>query len=190
MIGQLPRPLALRLVNTQYVDRGSIRDRIGTPDGLREWLSSVQDLLSCDLTELSLRDLRESDMFAAQELRAAIGRLTEALVNGQRLSAAAIGRVNHRVAQIPRWVELTITDDGTLTTQRRSTAGGVAVALAEIAADAVQLFGTPTLRSAISVCQPPTCTNFYLHDRTTPPGCSQRCINRLRALSTGSITVA
>ena len=184
-----PPPVCLELANTQYVHRGGIHDGIDSLRGLRGWLTRMRSRLVTPLSVDDLDDVRETDVLAAYDLRAAVRSLAGAQIEGQSMDPEAAARINHRVSLIPRWNELVVTDDGPVTTRTRSTAAGVPAAIAEIAVDAVTLFGAMDLREAVAACQAPGCINLFVRDQPHRQWCSTRCGNRVQAIATGSITI-
>jgi predicted RNA-binding Zn ribbon-like protein len=186
-VAATPHPLSLDLANTLYVHRGSIHDGIVTVEGLNNWLSRIRGRLNTPLSSSELDDVREADVLAADELRAAIRALAGAQIEGQPLDPDAAAKINHRVSLIPRWTELAVASDGRVSPRYRSTAAGVPAAIAEIAADAVHLFTVPQRREAVAACQAPGCISLFLRDEPDRRWCSARCGHRAQAISTGSL---
>jgi predicted RNA-binding Zn ribbon-like protein len=124
-------------------------ERLGTPADLGRWLSAIN--LTSSRTRPSAADLEQ-----AYELREAIWRLARAVLDGRRFAARDLRTLNSVATAPVRRPALT--SDGAVTWVD----AGVRGALAEIARDAVALFGSDTSR--LKECARPDCSLLFVDD--------------------------
>lgn len=173
----LGEPPALELGNTAYAVRGRPRDGLQTAEHLAAWLRDMRPRLAVHLTDDDLRDVTETDLSLARELRDTIRALADAAVNGRAPAAATVDTLNRHARETPRWRELRIADEPDVVV--RGEGRSVATALAALAEDAVSLFGGP-LAADVRACQGPGCVLFFVRSPRRE-WCSAGCGNRARA---------
>ena len=170
--GEDARP-ALALVNSRRNDAGRPVDELATPAGLRTWLS-----------EHGLGSHARVDagaVAAVRELRSAVRELLEARIAQRTPDQAAVQTVNAAAAATPMAPLLTWTDPDTPRAHHHCLGpGGVALARALLAADAIDLVTGPA-HADLLACQAPGCVRLLLRDHPRRRWCSTRCGDRVRA---------
>jgi predicted RNA-binding Zn ribbon-like protein len=165
--------LALSFAGT-VGDRGSLQtERLATPRAFAAWLCAAA--LTSHVLPVTPRAHAR-----AIEVREAIARIAAALVAGKKPLRADIALIN-AVAQ--KHAPRTTLDPRTLRIVE-SVRDPVTAALANIARDAIELFGSPEERTRLRTCGMASCGSVFL----TPAGrrerrwCSMaRCGNRAKA---------
>jgi predicted RNA-binding Zn ribbon-like protein len=170
--GEAAHP-ALALVNTRRNDvRGPV-DELATPTSLRAWL-----------TEHGLAsDARadETALAAVRELRGAVRELLEARIEVRAPQQDAVEIVNVAAAIAPTARRLSWAEAGAPREERDCLgAGGVPLARALIAADAIELVAGPA-HADLLACAAPGCVRLLLRDHPRRQWCSTRCGDRVRA---------
>jgi predicted RNA-binding Zn ribbon-like protein len=171
--GEAARP-ALALVNSRRnAPGGKPVDDLATPGGLRAWLARrglAQDA-----------PVDDAGLAAVRELRMAVRELLEARIDGRAPDGAAVERVNAAVAAAPTASVLIWAGPGAPRTERRSLAeGGVPLACAVLAADAIDLLTGPA-HADLLACGAPGCMRLLLRDHPRRRWCSTRCGDRVRS---------
>lgn len=164
--------LAIELANTVHARQGEIRDELQVPADLAAWLDRAGPLFAVPISGGSPHVSR-TDLAAARDLRDAVRAVAAAASAGQVPDRTDIERLNAAVRGAPRWQELA--SDARAATTRHG-AKPVPGALAEVAADAVDLLST----DRIGVCAAPGCVLLFLRDRPNRGWCSNACGNRAR----------
>lgn len=164
---------AIELANTLHARQGELHDDLRTPADLAAWLDHVGPHLAVPLAGGSPHTVSHSDLAAARDLRDAVRAVAVATTTGQAPDPADIETLNAAVRAAPRWQELT--PDASATTTRHVSAT-VPGALAEAAADAVDLLST----GRVGVCAAPGCVLLFLRERPNREWCGNACGNRAR----------
>ena len=174
----LGEPLPLELGNASYAVRGIPIDGLTTPAHLGVWLRDVRSRLSTRLTDAQLLACTSEDLAAARDLRDCMRALAHAVVQGTRPVPGIVAALNTHVRAAPRWRELSWRAQPAVI--EKSTGPPVRQALAEIAAQAVDLFSGPD-REQIRACPAPGCVLYFLRQHARREWCSAGCGNRVRA---------
>jgi predicted RNA-binding Zn ribbon-like protein len=170
--GEDARP-ALALVNSRRNDAGEPVDDLATPACLRAWLAEhgLGSPARVDAAALA----------AVRELRSAVRELLEARIDQRAPDRAAVETVNTAAAATPTAPLLTWTDPGAPRADSQCLGpGGVALARALLAADAIDLVTGPA-HTDLLACQAPGCVRLLLRDHPRRRWCSTRCGDRVRA---------
>ncbi|MEV7025644.1 ABATE domain-containing protein [Kitasatospora sp. NPDC093558] len=164
-------PLAVAFANTLVAVRGKVRDTVGTPEELADWLASEADApgLSAD----------EADLAAFRALRDAVRAVLRAYAEGEPVPADEVERINEASAAAPLWPVLTAAGAG-LAVIQRSGREGVPAALAALAHGTADLLGGP-LAADLRACHGPGCVQFFVKDHPRREWCGPGCGNRARA---------
>jgi predicted RNA-binding Zn ribbon-like protein len=176
-------PLPVRLLSTIWADGDGLHDDLRAPSDLDRWLDAVGlDHAGAPATE--------AELGTARALRDAI-RLLAAYVTADRrpapAPATAIGeadvtqasdRVNAIAAQRPP--QRLALDDGRLALGRADVASPVTIALAQIAEEAIALFGGADA-GRLRACYAPGCVLYFVKSHPRREWCSVACGNRVRA---------
>ncbi len=146
-------------------------ERLRTPEDLAAWLVGAK--LAPEPPAVTRRDLE-----AARELREAIFRIARAAMDRRPANPANLSQVNAWAARPDAVPQLA----GIGRATRISPRGPVTAALATVARDAVDLFGSP-LSARVHECAAPDCSGIFL-DASRAGGrrwCSMaRCGNRTK----------
>ncbi|QYC41660.1 CGNR zinc finger [Nonomuraea coxensis DSM 45129] len=153
-------------------------DGLQNAEHLAAWLRDMRPRLAVPLTDADLREVNDSDLRVARELRDAVRTLTVATVDGRDPDPAAVATLNRRARQAPRWRELRTAPEPHMTV--RTTGRPVAAAVAALAEEAVALFAGP-LRHDLRACPGPGCVLYFVRDTPRREWCSAGCGNRARA---------
>jgi predicted RNA-binding Zn ribbon-like protein len=167
-------PLAVELHNTLYAVRGELIDGLESADGLSTWLDALADRLPAPA-----RDADPSRQPEFLALRRAVREALHAALEGKRVPAAALEVVNGAAARAPL-SRLAVRTDGRLRAETRyHAADATDVALAALAADAIELLTGPD-REQLRACGAPGCVLVFLRHHPRGRWCSTACGNRAR----------
>jgi predicted RNA-binding Zn ribbon-like protein len=170
--GEAARP-ALALVNSRRNDARRPIDDLATPARLRAWL--VGQALVADAR------VDEAALAAVRELRGAVRELLEARIEMRAPDQGAVDIVNVAAAAAATARRLTWTEPGAPREERHCLgAGGVPLARALLAADAIDLVTGPA-HADLLACAAPGCVRLLLRDHPRRQWCSTRCGDRVRA---------
>ena len=170
--GEAAHP-ALALVNSCRNDAGEPIDDLATPGGLHAWLT--QQALVPDAR------VDEDALAAVRELRAAVRDLLRARIEMRVPNQGAIEIVNAAAAAAPTARRLTWTEPAAPHEERHCLGnGGVPLARALLAADAIDLVTGPAHANLLA-CAAPGCLRLLLRDHPRRQWCSTRCGDRVRA---------
>ncbi len=165
------QPLAIELHNTLYAGAGEPRDGLGDEAGLCGWLAAVAADLP--VAPETIDPARLPDFLA---LRGAVRDALHARMDGAPVPAPARRALNAASAASPRSARL---DDGGARATRHHAGDPATIALAAIAADAIELAGGPRAAD-LRVCGAPGCVLMFLKDHPRRAWCSGGCGNRAR----------
>jgi predicted RNA-binding Zn ribbon-like protein len=170
--GENARP-ALALVNSRRNDAGGPVDDLATPAGLRMWLAEHGLVPDARVDHAAL--------VGVHDLRGAVRELLEARIAGRLPDPRSVEIVNVAAAGAPTARRLVWTEPGTLHEERDCLgAGGVPLARALLAADAIDLVTGPA-HADLLACGAPGCARLLLRDHPRRQWCSTRCGDRVRA---------
>jgi predicted RNA-binding Zn ribbon-like protein len=170
--GEAARP-ALALVNSHRNDAHGPVDDIASAASLGAWLAE-QGLVPNARAD-------GAGLAAVRELRGAVRELLDARIAGRAPDQAAVETVNAAAAAAPTARRLTWADAGTPREDRICLgAGGVPLARALLAADAIDLVTGPA-HADLLACAAPGCVRLLLRDHPRRRWCSTRCGDRVRA---------
>jgi len=172
-------PLPVRLMSTIWADSDGPHDDLRTSADVTRWL----DAAGLDRAGTPATD---SDLATARALRDALRRLAAHVTDDQRPAATtastdiahAVGRVNTLAAELPA-PRLTLRD-GRLERGAPTGPSPVATALAQVAEQAVALFGGDDA-SRLRACYAPGCVLYFVKTHPRREWCSVACGNRVRA---------
>ncbi|MFE3515984.1 CGNR zinc finger domain-containing protein [Streptomyces sp. NPDC059166] len=192
-IDELPltgESLALDLVNTTYIRggvRGHLVDALTTPEDLRNWLVSHQEVLPAGpmgRLETSVRAGR-GHLERFLELRGSLRSLASALTEGEAMRPSDLAVVNDAAGLAVRWRELRV-DGGAGEGSGRLLAAdhwpepdAVLVLLGATACAAVELFGGPDA-AKLRACEAPGCILYFVRRHARRAWCTTGCGNRVR----------
>jgi predicted RNA-binding Zn ribbon-like protein len=168
-------PLAVELHNTLYAVHGKPIDGIETRDGLGAWLSAIADRLPEQARAGSTSRL--ADFLA---LRRAVREALHATQRREPVTPEAIEPINAAAARAPI-SQLAVAGDRRPLhgEQRYHTADAAEIALAVIAADAIELLTGPGGED-VRACGAPGCVLMFVQDHPRRRWCSTACGNRAR----------
>jgi predicted RNA-binding Zn ribbon-like protein len=170
--GEAARP-ALALVNSRRNDAGRPVDEFGTPAGLSAWLARHGLVADAPVNEAALA--------AVRELRGAVRELLQARIDGRVPDQRAVETVNAAAAAAPSARRLVWAHPRAPREERYCPgAGGVPLACALLAADAIDLVIGPA-HADLLACAAPGCVRLLLRDHPRRRWCSTRCGDRVRA---------
>jgi predicted RNA-binding Zn ribbon-like protein len=168
-------PLALELHNTLYASRGELIDGLESPDDLRAWLAAIADRLPARARDAEAS--RHPDFLA---LRDAVRDALHAALEGKPVPAAALEVVNGAAARAPVSPLAVMGADGPPRAETRyHSADATDVALATLAADAIELLTGPD-PERLQACGAPGCVLMFLKEHPRRKWCSAACGNRVR----------
>jgi predicted RNA-binding Zn ribbon-like protein len=168
-------PLALELHNTLYAVRGELIDGLETDDGLSAWLAAIADRVPARALDA---DASRHPEFLA--LRDAVREALHAALEGEPVPAAALEVVNGVAGRAPASPFAVARADGPPRAETRyHTADVTDVALATVAADAIELLTGPDAEH-LRACGAPGCVLMFLKDHPRRTWCSAACGNRVR----------
>jgi predicted RNA-binding Zn ribbon-like protein len=167
-------PLALELHNTIYAVRGKVVDGLAGEEGLRSWLTAVADRLPVRAREA---DASRRPEFLA--LRSAVREALHAALAEDPVPAAALEVVNDAAARAPVSPLATVWDGQLRRETRHHTADATDVALATLAADAIEVLAGPDC-GRLNACGAPGCVLMFLREHPRRTWCSAACGNRAR----------
>jgi predicted RNA-binding Zn ribbon-like protein len=164
--------LCLDFAQTGDMGWGTRYERLTSPSELGRWLTL------CPL-HVAVASITNADLVRAIGLRAAIWRVSQALLAGDEPRVADIRRLNIDARRPP--LVRALSADGT---SLRWHGPNVAAALATIAQDAVLLFGDSQQRARLRRCENSGCRVVFFDD--SRPGArrwcaANRCGDRMRA---------
>jgi predicted RNA-binding Zn ribbon-like protein len=170
--GEVARP-ALALVNSRRNDADGPVDDLATAAGLGRWLAERGLVPRARVDAAALA--------AVRELRDAVRELLEARIAARAPGPAAVETVNAAVAAAPTARRLTWTHPGGPREEQYGLgAGGVPLACALLAADAIDVITGPD-HADLLACPAPGCVRLLLRDHPRRRWCSTRCGDRVRA---------
>jgi predicted RNA-binding Zn ribbon-like protein len=170
--GEAARP-ALALANSRRNNTHGPVDDLATPAGLREWLAEQRLVPNPRVDDAALA--------AVRELRDAVRELLQARIEVRAADPAAVETVNAAAAAAPTARQLTWTEPGAPRNERHCLgAGGVSLARALLATDAIDLVTGPA-HADLLACAAPGCFRLLLRDHPRRRWCSSRCGDRVRA---------
>jgi predicted RNA-binding Zn ribbon-like protein len=168
-------PLALELHNTLHAHRGELLDGLETTDGLAAWLAALAGRLPTPA-----RDADPARQPEFVRLRDAVRGALHATLEGRRPPADALEEINAVAALAPvSPLAVANAEGGPRAQARDHTADPTDVALAAIAADAIELLTGPH-RGDLRACGAPGCVLMFLKDHPRRTWCSSTCGNRAR----------
>jgi predicted RNA-binding Zn ribbon-like protein len=168
-------PLAIELHNTVYSDRGDLIDGLGSPNDLTAWLDAISDRLPAPALDVDAERLPE---FLA--LRGGVREALHGALDAERLPAAVLEVLNTMAERAPASPLAVLRADGRLEAARHyHAADPTDIALATLAADAIELLGGPG-RDDLRACGGPRCVLMFLKDHPRRTWCSATCGNRAR----------
>lgn len=175
-IGPLRRePLAVELHNTLYALAGEAIDGIETPGGLAAWLDGIADRLPAAPADGGAS--RHRDFLA---LRTAVREALHAALDGERALPRALSAINEAAARAPASPVAVARPEGRLRAETRyHAADATDIALAAIAADAIELLGGPAGEN-LRACGAPGCVLMFCKNHRRRTWCSAACGNRAR----------
>jgi len=168
-------PLALELHNTLYAVRGELVDGLETAEGLSAWLTAIGDRLP-----VAAQDADPSRHPKFLALRTAVRDALHASLEGKPVPTAALEVINASAASAPQSALAVVESDGRLRAETRyHTADATEVALATLAADAIELLTGPD-RERLRACGAPSCVLTFQKEHPRRTWCSAACGNRVR----------
>jgi predicted RNA-binding Zn ribbon-like protein len=168
-------PIALELHNTLYAVRGELIDGLETTDGLSAWLAAIANRVPARAVDA---DASRHPEFLA--LRDAVREALHAALEGNPAPAAALEVVNAVAGRAPASPFAVARADGPPRAETRyHTADATDVALATVAADAIELLTGPNAEH-LRACGAPGCVLMFLKDHPRRTWCSATCGNRVR----------
>jgi predicted RNA-binding Zn ribbon-like protein len=168
------RSLGLALVNTELAHRGEPLDLLADGDDAAAWLEAR------GLGGSGPTGLTEADLGGVRALRAAIRAAFVARIDGKPLDRASLVRLNAAAAFGPRAPRLSWEVGGPeLDWVRPGPGTGVDVALATIAADAIDVVSGP-LGDSLRACEAHGCVRIFIQDHGRRRWCSRTCGDRVR----------
>jgi predicted RNA-binding Zn ribbon-like protein len=174
----LGEPPVIELGNTMYALRGRPQDALRTVADLAAWLRAMRPRLAATLTEDDLLDIGEDDLVMARQLRDVVRSLAGAAVDGRGPDPDTVAALNRLARRTPWWRELRVDPEPRVVAS--SATRSVALALATLTDDAVDLFGGPT-QAEVRACHGPGCVLYFVHRAPRREYCSAGCSNRARA---------
>jgi predicted RNA-binding Zn ribbon-like protein len=166
--------VGLALVNTELVHRSEPVDLLDGVEAVPVWLGA-RGLGWPEGSEIS-----RADGERLRRLRSAIRAAFVARIDGRPLDPASLDVLNAACAAGPRTPQLTWEDDGPELGWAKPRAGtGLDVALATIAADAIDIVSSP-LGGLLRACEAHGCVRLFLQDHGRRRWCSRTCGDRVR----------
>src|SRR5215469_13232867 len=176
--------LALRLINTETIDRGKRQDALASPDDLARWWDRA-----CERCPDECAVARASDpiswtselLVAVKVLRRALRALATQVVEHLAVEEKDLNTINAILAR--GYTALEITEQGTVKTVVRSHTPEQSSVLLPIALSGLRLFTESDWRR-LHQCQHDRCIVFF-YDSTksgTRRWCSPECMNRARSI--------
>jgi predicted RNA-binding Zn ribbon-like protein len=168
-------PIAVRLINTVWLDRTDVHDALEIPTDLQAWLRA---------TGLSDQPVSAQDLHDARLLRDALRQLA-VFATGDDRSRVTNGMNEHEaIAVVDRARHAALVTDHLVLTpagvalETVVDAPPIAAALAAVARNGVALLTDPA--QPLRACHPP-CVLFFAQDHPRRGFCSPGCSNRARA---------
>ena len=172
--------LALDLVNTEVIVRGSPKDLLGAPADIAAWWDRARLRHGDDGLAGGLDSADAGLLAEVTTLRAALRRICDALVAGQPASPADLAAINRPLAWGRRRLDLDPT--GRIRAGDAIEGGDQQRLLFALALDALRLL-TELAPDRLHRCQNARCI-LYFYDTTksaTRRWCSTACMNRARS---------
>ena len=177
--------MAVALMNTIWADRDGVHDTLDA--GAANWLRTAAGTLLTDLPDGDAAhetDLEEATA-GLRRLRDALRRLAAELTDDHRPDAAstitdrsaALAVLNESCALATASPALVWPDDEPPRAVARTADPPSTLAVARLAAQAVDLFARP---SALGACEAPGCVRYFVRDHPRRGWCSAACGNRAR----------
>jgi predicted RNA-binding Zn ribbon-like protein len=166
--------IGLALVNTEVVHRGEPLDLLVGAGAVPGWLEAR----GLDWPRGS--EITRGETERLRGLRAAIRAAFVARIEGRPLDPGSLETLNAASAAGPRTPQLSWASDGPeldWATPREGT--GLDVALATIAADAIDVVSSP-LGALLRACEAHGCVRLFLQDHGRRRWCSRTCGDRVR----------
>ena len=155
--------LCIDFVNTEPVDAGERRERLGDFDELLDWCARAGVVTATEARALARRWTGQAEArqahAAALKLRAGLRVLLERLAAGRPVPPAAIDAINDVLRLDRSERQLVRTRDGYATARRRIIGEPVQLLVA-IAESAAQLLSEDDL-ALVKACQNPQCVLFF-----------------------------
>ncbi|HEY5195910.1 MAG TPA: CGNR zinc finger domain-containing protein [Solirubrobacteraceae bacterium] len=168
------RSLGLALVNTELAHRGEPVDTLVDGRAAAGWLDA-HGLSGCGPAEIT-----EADVDGLRRLRAAIRAAFLARISGTPVDRESLDRLNAAAAGGPRAPQLTWAVGGPELEWAGPKSGtGVGVALATIAADAIEVV-SGSIGDSLRACAAHGCVRIFLQDHGRRRWCSRTCGDRVR----------
>jgi predicted RNA-binding Zn ribbon-like protein len=170
--GEHGRP-ALALVNSRRNGPSGPIDELASTAALCRWLEDHQ--------VVSLRECDGADLRSMIALRDAVRELLLARIEGRTPDPSSLHAVNQATAAAPTARHLDwASADGPSERRDCLGAGGIALARALLAADAIDLV-VGTDHADLRACDAPGCLRLMVKDHPRRRWCSTRCGDRVRA---------
>lgn len=177
--------LPVALMNTIWADRDGLHDTLNA--GASDWLRRAAGVLLADVAgdgAWSTADVEEG-VVRLRRLRDALRRLAAELTGDHRPDAAsaisdraaAVAVLNETCALASAWPALVWPDAAPQHAVARTAHPPSLLALARVAAAAVDLLTRPT---ALGACEAPGCVRYFVRDNPRRGWCSGACGNRAR----------
>jgi predicted RNA-binding Zn ribbon-like protein len=168
-------PLAVELHNTLYAVAREPFDGLETVDGLKAWLVGIRDRLPA-----AARDADPARRAAFLDLRAAVRDALHAAVDGAPVPGGALEVLNAAAAAAPASVQAVGDKRGRPRAELDyHGADSTEIALAALAADAIELITSPSAEQ-LRACEAPGCVLMFAKDHPRRRWCSAACGNRAR----------
>jgi predicted RNA-binding Zn ribbon-like protein len=168
------RSLGLALVNTELAHRGEPIDLLVDADAAAAWLAAR------GLDRSGAAGITDADLDGVRALRSAIRAAFVARIDGKPLDRESLVRLNAAAAFGPRAPRLSWEVGGPeLDWVRPGPGTGVDVALATIAADAIEVVSGP-LGDSLRACEAHGCVRIFVQDHGRRRWCSRTCGDRVR----------
>jgi predicted RNA-binding Zn ribbon-like protein len=166
--------LGLALVNTELAHRGEPVDLLADGTAAAGWLDAR------GLAGSGTAAITAGDLDGLRGLRSAIRAAFCARIAGMPVDGESLALLNAAAAAGPRAPQLRWTVGGPELGWAVPLAGsGLDVALATIAADAIELIGGP-LGESLRACEAHGCVRLFLQDHGRRRWCSRTCGDRVR----------
>lgn len=177
--------MPVALMNTIWADRDGVHDTLDA--GAADWLRGAAGLLLADVPggAAVLDSNLDEGTARLRPLRDALRRLAAELTDDHRPDAssaitdraAALAVLNATCALAPAWPALVWPDGGSPDAVVRTAHPPSALAVARLAAHAVDLMTRP---SVLGACAAPGCVRYFVRGHPRRGWCSAACGNRAR----------
>ena len=184
----LGEPLPVELMNTVWADRHGRHDAIADAAGAATWLSTVAGVDLSVGPDGAGNDFDPRLATRLRRLRDALRRLAADATDDPRPAAAsavpdralALQILNDTSRSATFWPELSWAEGGEPDAAAHSKQQPAEVAVARLAAAAIELFAGPD-RLELRSCTAPGCVLYFVRDHPRREWCSNLCGNRARA---------